>query len=259
VALGAQCQRFRLGDKVFALLSGGGYAEYVSVEESLLMPIPPNLTAVQAAGIAEVFLTAYQSLYYLGQVQPGDVVLMHAGASGVGTAVIQLARMAGAKIIVTAGSEAKLSACVNLGASLAINYREEDWLKEVLSITGQRGCNLVIDPIGAPYAERNVRCLSKGGRYVLLALLGGRYLERVDLAPLLNKHISLFGTTLRARSLAYRAQLIADFSRICLPKFASGKLHPVIDRVFSWQDANQAHAYLMSKQNIGKIVLKIES
>ncbi len=257
-AVGEECQRFKVGDKVLALLPGGGYAQYASVDEHLVMHLPKSLDFIQAAGIPEVFLTGYQCLFYLGQIQPGDVVLLHAGASGIGTAVIQLARMAGAKIIITASSDEKLSACLDLGASLAINYLDEDWVKEIQGITNRRGCNLIIDPIGAPYFEKNLSCLSKGGRYVLMALLGGRWLEQFDLALLLNKHVSLFGTTLRSRSLDYQAQLIADFSRICLPQFTSEKLFPIIDSVYSWTDVEQAHARMANNENIGKIILIID-
>ncbi|PZN09740.1 MAG: NADPH:quinone oxidoreductase [Bacillota bacterium] len=255
---GPGCGGWRAGDRVFALVPGGGYAEYVTLPAAMAMPIPDNLGFEEAAAIPEAFFTAYQTLFWIGRLQAGERVLIHAGASGVGTAAIQLARDAGADVLVTAGSEAKLAACRALGASHAFNYKEGPFARRVLEATGGRGVDLVLDFVGAPYWEQNLECLATDGRLVLIATMGGGVVERCDLRLLMAKRLQVTGTTLRSRSPEYKARLTREFVQRVLPRFAEGRLRPVIDRVFPWDRVAEAHRYMEANRNIGKIVLRVE-
>ncbi|HEY8393937.1 MAG TPA: NAD(P)H-quinone oxidoreductase [Thermaerobacter sp.] len=254
---GPGCPGWQPGDRVFALLPGGGYAEYVTVPAGMAMRIPAKLTFEEAAAIPEAFFTAYQTLFWIGRLQAGERVLVHAGASGVGTAAIQLARDAGAEVLVTAGSEAKLEACRSLGASHAFNYKDGPFAPRVLEATGGRGVDLVLDFVGAPYWEQNLECLATDGRLVLIATMGGGVLERCDLRRLLAKRLQVTGTTLRSRSPEYKARLTQEFATRILPRFAEGRLRPIIDRVFPWEQVADAHRYMEANRNIGKIVLRV--
>ncbi|QCR23400.1 NAD(P)H-quinone oxidoreductase [Pontibacter sp. SGAir0037] len=253
---GENCSRFRTGDKVFGLLPGGGYAEFAVIDEAMAMPLPENLSMEQAAAIPEVFLTAYQALFWIGDLQAGERVLVHAGASGVGTAAIQLAKAKQAEVLVTA-SEKKIQACLDLGASKAINYKEQAFLNEVMQYTKSEGVDLIVDFIAGPYFSNNIDCLGLDGRLVLLASLGGGKVENFDLRKVLSKRLQISGSTLRSRTRDYQVQLTRDLSAFALPLFQSGQLKPVIDSVFSWQDVAEAHRYMEQNGNIGKIVLQV--
>lgn len=255
---GSECTRFREGDQVFGLLAGGGYAEYAVIPESLAMPIPEHLDFTEAAAIAEVFLTAYQAMFWLADLQPGQRVLIHAGASGVGTAAIQLAKEAGFIPIVTAGTEEKLAFCRKLGAVAAFNYKEGPFAPEVMKATDGEGVHAVLDFVGAPYWHQNVECLTTDGRLILISALGGVKVGEVNLAPLLAKRIHVVGTTLRARSLTYKARLVNEFTRFAWERFADGRLRPIVDRVWPWTQVQEAHRYMEENRNIGKIVLRVE-
>lgn len=256
--VGANCSGWHVGDRVFSLLPGGGYAQYVTLPHKMALPVPENLSFEQAAGIAEVFLTAYQALFWIARIQAGETVLIHAGASGVGTAAIQLVNVAGATALTTVGTPQKCAFCQQLGASAALNYKEEPFTQKILKLTEKRGVNILLDFVGASFWEQNLSVLAIDGRIVLIALLGGCTLEHVDLRPFLAKRIQLTGTTLRTRSQEYKARLTQEFAGFALPRFADGRLKPVIDRVFSWQDASEAHRYMEANQNMGKIILHIE-
>ncbi|RMH69801.1 MAG: NAD(P)H-quinone oxidoreductase [Gemmatimonadetes bacterium] len=256
--VGNACRRAKKGDRVCALLPGGGYAEYVAVPESMLIPIPANLSFEEAAGIPEVFMTAYQALFWVGNLQPGETVLIHAGASGVGTAAIQLAKDAGASVIITAGSDEKTNFCRHLGADYAINYKTGDFASSVLDVTENHGVNLVIDVVGAAYWAQNITALGMDGRWVCLAMMGGSKIPDFDLRHLFRKRIQLLTTTLRSRSQAYKQDLTQELVFHLLPKFEKELLKPVIDTVFSWSDVAEAHRYMEANQNRGKIVLRIE-
>jgi putative PIG3 family NAD(P)H quinone oxidoreductase len=257
-ALGPGCSLRAKGDKVFGIVSGGAYAQYAAMDERLAMPIPEGLEFTQAAGMAEVFLAAHQVLFWLAGLQAGEWVLIHAGASGVGTAATQLAREAGARVMVTAGSEAKLAACRSLGAEVGINYKQEDFVAAAKEATDGAGPAVIIDFIGGDYFGRNLETLALDGRMVMLALIGGYRPEQVDLRPLLQKRLKIMGTTLRSRSLAYRAGLAADFSERWLPRFAEGRLRPVIDSVFPWDQAAEAHRRMEANLNTGKLILAMD-
>lgn len=257
VEAGLSCTRFKKGDKVFGLLPGGGYAEYAVIHEDMALPVPENLTMEEAAALPEVFLTAYQALVWLGKLQAGERVLVHAGASGVGTAAIQLARALQAEVLVTA-SEQKLQACLDLGAHKAINYKEVSFEDEVLAYTNSEGVDVIVDFIAGPYFKSNVECLRLDGRLALLASLGGGKVDEFDLRKVLAKRLHIMGSTLRSRSRDYQVQLTKEMWAFAHPHFGSGKIKPVIDSVFDWQEVAEAHRYMEQNKNIGKIVLRVE-
>lgn len=243
-------------DRVFALLDGGGYAEYTVVHKDRLMAIPPGMSMQEAAAVPEVFLTAYQALHWLGGVQSEHNVLIHAGASGVGTAAIQLSRHAGAHPHVTA-SAPKHDLCRKLGAASTIDYESEDFAERIAEITDGDGVNIIIDFIGAPYFHRNVDSLALDGRIVQLATLGGSTVEQVRLRDLMAKRAHLLASTLRSRSLAYKVELTQEFASDVLPHFIEGELRPVIDSEFGWTDVAEAHRRMENNENAGKIVLQV--
>ena len=253
VEKGSKVNHLKIGDAVMGLLPGGGYAQYAIMNEGLAMPIPENLGFTEAAAIPEVFLTAWQALSWLGKVDKGNWVLIHAGASGVGTAAIQLATALGAEVIVTASS-AKHKACKRLGAHYCIDYKLGDWSGQVIELTRGHGVDVIIDFIGANYWKPNIESLAVDGRLVLLGLMGGHKIEG-SLAPLLQKRISVFGSTLRARTTKYQAELTQDLAKFLLPKLTHTEIKPVLDEVYSWQEANKAHQRMAANANIGKIVL----
>ncbi len=256
-ATGAEVRRWNPGDRVFGLLAGGGYAEYALLHEDLAMAIPEELSFEEAAALPEAFLTAYQALYWLGEMQPGERVLVHAGASGVGTAAIQLARAAGAHPLVTA-SAAKHGRCRSLGAALTIDYRSEDFAARVREATGGRGADLILDFIGAPYFTRNLRTLAVDGRLVLLATMGGAELEGLDLRLLFKKRAKVVASTLRNRSLEYKIRLTKELAPLLRFLLEEGRVRPVIDAVFDWEDVAEAHRRMEANRNVGKIVLRVQ-
>ena len=244
-------------DRVFALLDGGGYAEYTVVHKDRLMAVPPGLSMQEATAIPEVFLTAYQALHWLGGVQSDHDVLIHAGASGVGTAAIQLARLAEAHPYVTA-SAPKHEVCRDLGAEVAIDYESEDFAERIAEIT-EGGADIILDFIGAPYFHQNVSSLTLDGRIIQLATLGGSTVEQVSLRALMAKRAQLLATTLRSRSLAYKVQLTQEFASDVLPHFIDGDLRPVIDSVYDWTEVADAHRRMENNENAGKIVMTVVS
>ncbi|WP_022836765.1 NAD(P)H-quinone oxidoreductase [Salisaeta longa] len=244
------------GDRVCALLSGGGYAEYAVVHKDLLMALPPGLSMEEAAAIPEVFLTAFQALHWLGDLGTGDHVLIHAGASGVGTAAIQLTTAAEAHPYITA-SAPKHDLCRSLGAEATIDYTTEDFAAQVPRLTDGQGVNLILDFIGAPYVQGNIDSLAMDGRIIQLATLGGATVEQFSLRDLMAKRARLIATTLRSRSLAYKVKLTQDFASYAMPRFVDGTLQPVIDSVMDWTDVAAAHQRMENNENAGKIVLRV--
>lgn len=245
-----------IGDRVCALLLGGGYAELVAVPAAMAIPIPPNLSYEQAAGIPEVFLTAYLNLFIIGGLQQGGYALIHAGASGVGTAAIQLVREHGAQAIVTVGSDLKAERCRALGAVAAINYREGPFEPVVREVTGGRGADVILDTVGAPYWEQNLASAALGGRLIIVSSQGGGRLE-INLGALQGKRLRVIGTVLRPLPLTEKIALVEQFKHFALERFADGRLVPVVDRVFPLEEAPAAHRYMESNANIGKIVLRV--
>ncbi|XP_047466204.1 quinone oxidoreductase PIG3-like [Mugil cephalus] len=248
-------------DKVMALLCGGGYAEYVSVPEELLMPVPSNLTFCQAAAIPEAWLTAFQLLVSVAQLKEGEVVLAHAGASGVGTAAVQLVRLLGGVPLVTAGSPEKLKVAEELGAAAGFNYKRESFVQGVHDFTGGKGANVILDCIGGQNWEQNVSSLAMDGRWVLYGTMGGRTVEGDLLGKLLSKRGHLLSSLLRSRSLQYKADLVKAFSHRVLPYFSDqpASLRPVVDSTFSLEDIADAHRHMEANSNVGKIVINVIS
>lgn len=260
--LGPRVKRgWRSDDRVMALLCGGGYAEYVAVPEELLMPAPRDLTLCQAAAIPEAWLTAFQLLVFIAQVKEGEVVLVHAGASGVGTAAVQLVRLFGAVPIVTAGSPEKLKMAENLGAAAGFNYKEESFAQGVQDFTGGKGADVILDCIGGRNWEQNVSSLATDGRWVLYGTMGGRAVEGDLLGKLLSKRGHLLSSLLRSRSLQYKADLIKAFSHRVLPHFSdqTTSLRPVIDSTFNLVNIAEAHRHMEANKNMGKIVINVIS
>ncbi len=256
-ALGAEVTGWQVGDRVCALLPGGGYAEKVAVPAGMLMRLPENWTFVQGTAVPEVWFTAYINLFLEGDLKKGETALIHAGASGVGTAAIQLARVAGARVLVTAGSPEKLARCRELGADLAINYKEEDFVTAVHEATSGEGVDVILDPVGGAYLERNVRSLRRFGRLVNIGTLGGVQGE-MNTGLLLGKRLKIVGSTLRTRPLAEKIAITGRFTDRFWPLLRSGDLQPIIDVTYPITQAQQAHEYVAQDKNVGKVILVVE-
>lgn len=254
--LGTGVQKWKIGDRVCSLLAGGGYAEYVVLHEDMAMAIPENLDFLAAAAIPEAFLTAFQALVWIANLKAGEKVLIHAGASGVGTAALQLVRLLGATAYVTASAD-KHALCTALGAVHCIDYKTEDFANAIKEYTEGRGVDVVLDFLGASYLERNLQSLALDGRMVMLATMGGAQAPNINLGQVLMKRLRIQGSTLRARSLAYKTDLTRAFMDLTWSHFASGQLFPVVDKVLDWEDVAQAHLYMEEYKNQGKIVLSV--
>jgi tumor protein p53-inducible protein 3 len=254
--VGSGVGTLRKGDRVMALLGGGGYAERVVIHERMAIPIPEALGFEEAAAIPEAFLTAREALFTLGQMCADDTVLIHAAAGGVGSAAVQLARQAGALVVATAGSADKLAKIQALGADVVVNYRTEDFAAAVTTASAGKGANVVLDFIGAAYWPKHAACLATGGRCVVIGVMGGATAE-VNLAHLLMRRHQILGLVMRSRDLADKIAITARFVRETLPHLASGKLHPVIDSVFPLAEARKAHERMEANENVGKIVLRV--
>ncbi len=252
VAVGSNVTTVKEGERVFGLVAGGGYAQYAKILSDHVFKTPDNLSCAEAAGIAEVFLTAYQSLCDIGQLKQGQSALIHAGASGVGLAAIQLANLIGASIAVTASSPEKLQVCADLGASTLVNYQQQDFA-DALSSTGFKA-DVVIDFIGAEYTNRSLKVLNMDGCIIQLAMLNGRFGDNLDMGLLLGKRAKIQGSTLRNRSDEYKTKLITEFSQRFLDEFKTGKLKPVIDTVYAVEKITEAHTRMEDNDTIGKLI-----
>lgn len=248
---------FQENDKVFGIVAGGGYGRYVAVPVDHLVPIPVNLSFTEAAAAAEVFFTAWYNLFVQAGMKAEDLLLLHGGGSGVGTAAIQLGAAIGAKVIVTAGSEDKIKRALDLGAFAGINYKEEDFANRVLDITRREGVDIVLDWIGASYLRKHLEILKRGGRLVIIGLMGGSAVE-INLAPLVSKRLKIVGSVLRSQSKEEKAEIVRGFNGVVLPLLKSGRVKPIIDRIFSIRDVEDAHRYLSKGEHFGKIVLTWE-
>ncbi|SEG16498.1 NAD(P)H-quinone oxidoreductase [Paenibacillus sp. UNC499MF] len=259
IGVGSGVTGWREGERVCALLPGGGYAERVTVPAGMAMRLPANLSYAEGAAIPEAFLTAYLNLVKLGGMTEGDYVLIHAGASGVGSAAIQLAREFGAHVLVTAGSSEKLEFCRELGAEYGWNYREGSFLPWLREATGGHGSDIVLDLVGAPYFTDHLAGAAVGGRIVLVGMTGGSEvpMESFDLNPLLMKRISIIGSTLRSRSREDKIRLTQQFWQQAGHGFADGALQPVVDRIFPWSRVREAHQWMEANRNKGKVILDI--
>lgn len=254
--IGTEVTKWKVGDKICGLIAGGGYAEYAVIPASQVLPIPANLSFEEAAGIPEVFLTAFQAINWIGNLQKGESILIHAGASGVGTAAIQIAKAIGANVYVTA-SKGKHETCLELGAAKAIDYKAQNFQEEILTYTSGKGVDMLIDFIAAPYFQQNINSMNFDGRIVILALMGGLTAPEVNMLPILFKRIRIQGSTLRARTLDYKARLTKDLYDFAWKRFETGEFKPVIDSVYDWTEVVAAHEYMEANKNIGKIILRV--
>ncbi|MBK9082238.1 MAG: NAD(P)H-quinone oxidoreductase [Rhizobiales bacterium] len=257
VALGEQPGPFRIGDQVCALVAGGGYAEYATVHHANALPIPAGLTMAQAGALPETFFTVWTNVFERGGLKAGETFLVHGGTSGIGTTAIMLAKAFGATVIATAGSAEKCEACRALGADLAINYREEDFVAAVKAATGRKGADLILDMVGGDYIERNQEAAAPGGRIVQIAFLQGSKVT-IDLRRVMLKKLVYTGSTLRSRTVAEKAQIAAALQQHVWPLLAEGRCRPVIDSTFPLAEAAAAHARMESNAHVGKIVLSAD-
>lgn len=255
-AVGAGVTRVRPGDRVCCLLAGGGYAEQVVVHEAMALPIPDGLDFAQAAAIPEAFYTAFVNIVQEGSLARGERVLVHAGASGVGTAAIQLVKARGAVVYVTAGSDEKVARCVALGAEAGVNYKTESFAERIAALTGKQGVDVILDCVGGSYLEPNIASLKPRGRLVVIGLMGGVKAE-VNLGLLVSRRLRIVGSVLRSRSLAEKIAITDAFAVEVLPLFRKGVLQPIVDRVYPITDAAAAHDYVAANRNFGKVVLRV--
>ena len=253
-ALGDGVDGWEVGDEVCALLAGGGYAERVAVPAGQLLPVPAGVTLQEAASLPEVVCTVWSNVFMIAALQPGEVLLVHGGSSGIGTMAVQLAARHGARVLCTVGSPEKARRAEELGAERAVRYRDEDFVEVVQQVAG--GADVVLDSLGASYLGRNVRVLRTGGRLVVIGLMGGAKAE-LDLGALLSKRASVHGTSLRSRPAYEKAAIVAAVRAGAWPGFASGELRPVVDRVLPLEQVADAHRVLEESGHVGKVVLSV--
>ena len=258
VACGEGTAKFRKGEQICALVNGGGYAEFVAVPEGQCLPVPSGLSAVEAAALPETFFTVWTNVFDRGALKPGESFLVHGGSSGIGTTAIQLAKTLGATVFTTAGSREKCAACEELGADLAVNYREQDFVEVIREATDGRGIDVTLDMVGGDYVPRNVELAALNGRIVIIASLRGRQAD-LNIGPIMMKCLVLTGSVLRPRSDAEKAAIAASLYEHAWPLIEAGKVKPVIHSVFPLAEAAKAHALMESSEHIGKIVLNLNA
>jgi NADPH2:quinone reductase len=254
VALGAESRKHKLGDKVMSLVAGGGYAQYCIAQDAQAMAVPSALSILEAGATAETLMTVWHNVFERGALKPGETLLIHGGSSGIGTMAIQLAKAFGSKVIVTVGSKEKADACLKLGAFSAINYKTEDFVAEVKTATSGTGANVILDMVGGDYIERNYDAAAIDGRVVQIALLGGPK-ATVNFAKLMVKRLHHTGSTLRPRSNADKAAMVAAIEARVMPLVREGRIKPLIDSTFPLEKAADAHRRMETSEHIGKIVL----
>lgn len=256
VEVGNRASRWKIGDKVCALLSGGGYAEYVNAPEGQCLPIPHNLSWGEAATLPETLVTVWANIFESGSLQQGETVLVHGGSSGIGTTAIQMIKLFGAKVFVTVGNEEKAEACRKLGADVVINYKSHDFVEEALKATGGKGVNLVLDMVGGDYVNRNLTALAPFGRHVSIATQQGRT-ANIDIRLVMQKRLTITGSTIRARPASEKARLVGEIERKVWPWVVSGQLKPLIYQSYPIKNASEAHKVMESGAHIGKIALEV--
>lgn len=256
--VGSAVREFKVGDKVCALLQGGGYAEYCTVDEGQVLPVPGALSMIEAASLPEAYFTVWSNVFGFGRLQPGETLLVHGGSSGIGVAAIQLAKALEHTVFTTAGSDDKCRFCEQLGAKRAINYKTEDFVAVIAEETGKRGVNVLLDMVGGSYLSKNISCLAVEGRLVMIATQGGVKGE-ADLLRIMQRRLTITGSTLRAREVAFKRNIKGRLLDVVWPMLARGDLKPIVDKVFPLERANEAHAYMESSAHRGKIVLAVDS
>lgn len=255
--LGPGATKWKIGDRVMALVGGGGNAEFVAVHESHLLPVHALLSLREAAAIPEVWLTAFQLLHFVAHIKAGESVLIHAGGSGVGTAAVQLAKLAGAEAFVTAGTQEKINLAKSLGASEGFNYKEGPFVEKLLNVTNGRRVDVILDCVGGSMWEQNIDAIAMEGRLILFGTLGGTSLNGDVIRSIMGKRLSVIGSTLRARSCEYKSRLITSFQEMALPHFLTGTLKVVIASVLPFEELAKAHQIMESNANAGKIVIEV--
>jgi len=257
VQAGEAASELHPGDRVCALLAGGGYAEYVAVDEAQVLPIPGALTFIEAASLPEAYFTVWANVFEIAALKAGESLLVHGGSSGIGVAAIQLARALGHDVFATAGSEEKCRFCESLGATRAIDYKQQDFVSEIAALTKTRGVDVVLDMVGGSYLARNVQVLAMDGRLVVIATQGGTTGE-LDIRAVMQRRLRITGSLLRPRSIEFKRRIKERLAEQVWPLIAAGKVRPIVDRVFGFHEAPAAHAYMESGVHKGKIVLSLE-
>lgn len=253
-AVGPGVERWKVGDRVCALTNGGGYAEYALAPQGQCLPIPEGLTDIEAAALPETFFTVWSNLMHRAQLQPGEVLLVHGGSSGIGTTAIQIAANLGVRVFVTAGSDPKCTVCKQLGAEQAINYQQQDFVEAVLSATDGKGADVILDMVGGDYVDRNIQCAARDGRIVNIAFLAGAKVE-INMLPVMLKRLTLTGSTLRPQPPEVKAKIARDLEQQVWPMIAAGKIRPHVTATYPLQSVADAHRKMESGENIGKLVL----
>jgi NADPH2:quinone reductase len=256
VALGQGVTQWQLGEAVCGLANGGAYAEYVAIPQGQVLPVPKGLSLLQAAALPENYFTVWTNVFQRGHLQSGETMLVHGGSSGIGLTAIQLAKAFGAKVLCTVGNEDKVKACLNVGADVAINYRTQDFVKETLNATDQKGVNIILDMVGGDYMQRNLSSLGVDGRLIQIAFLQPSKTE-VDWIGLMVKRLTFTGSTLRPRTAADKAQMASELKTKVWPLLEKAQCLPVIHQVFDMSEAVKAHELMESSVHIGKIMLKV--
>jgi len=257
-AIGDKVTRWKVGDKICALVTGGGYAEYCNVPEGQCLPVPGNLNFAEAASLPETFFTVWSNVFDRGKLQPGESLLVHGGSSGIGVTAIQMATALGSTVYVTAGSDEKCKFCEELGASKAINYRTENFSNIILQLTNGKGVNVILDMIGGDYTGGNISSLADEGRLVLINAMKGKDVQ-IDLAQIMRKRLTITGSMLRSREIGFKNAIARSLEQHIWPLLASGKIKPIIHAVFPVEEAAKAHALMESSEHAGKIALSFES
>ena len=257
VAAGAGANTWKTGDRVCALVTGGGYAEYVAAPAPQCLPIPRGLTLVEAAGLPETFFTVWVNVFERAGLKASETLLIQGGSSGIGVTAIQMARAFGHRVFVTAGSAEKCTACEKLGASRAINYRTEDFVAVVKELTGGKGVDVILDMVGGDYVPRELACLADDGRLSLIAFLGGTR-ATIDMTDILRRRLTITGSTLRARSVEVKGAIARSLEQKVWPLIEAGRIKPVIYRIFGLEEASAAHALMESSAHVGKIILEVK-
>lgn len=255
-ACGSSVTMWRPGDQVCALVHGGGYAEYCVTPEVQALPVPKGLSMVEAAALPETFFTVWSNVYDRAHLAPGETLLVQGGSSGIGTTAIQMAAAMGNRVLATAGSDEKCAACVKLGAEKAINYRTQDFVAEVKAATGGKGVDVILDMVGGDYVPRELKCLADEGRLAFIAVLGGWKTE-LDISAVMGKRLTLTGSTLRPRTVAFKGAIAKNLRERIWPLIEAGRIKPVIYKTFPLAEAREAHRLMETSQHIGKIVLSV--
>ena len=253
---GSAVKLWKRGDKICALANGGGYAEYCAVPETQALPVPKNLSMIEAASLPETFFTVWSNVYDRGRLAPGETLLVQGGTSGIGVTAIQMATATGNRVFASAGSDEKVAACVRLGAERAFNYKTQDWVAEVRAATGGKGVNVILDMVGGDYVPRELKCLAEEGRLVFIAYLRGPRSE-LDIDALMRKRLTVTGSTLRPRSTEFKGYIARNLREKIWPLIEAGRIKPQVYKTFPLAQAAEAHRLMESSQHIGKIVLTL--